>query len=56
MHWYDVFELILILIWLTVLGLQLYLFGFEKGERVGRHLGCRCRREGGCPCERQEAQ
>ncbi len=56
MHWYDIFELILILVWLTVLGLQVYLFGYESGERAGRKLGCRCRREGKCPCEQKEGE
>jgi hypothetical protein len=51
MRSYDIFELILILLWLTILGLQVYLFGYEDGKRAGRRLGGR---EDGGSCERKE--
>jgi len=33
MNWYEIVELILILVWVTVLGLLVYQFGYESGER-----------------------
>jgi hypothetical protein len=57
MNFSDVVDVVVVLVWVTVLCLQMYRLGLDKGERYGRMQGCRCRRgEGSCPCQHKGAQ